>query len=114
MVRRPGNIGLQHETPLTSSTDHRISISNVVRDVDEKDARARYKEEEADIGVRTTGLRCLGDGDGGRDDSDEDVFIVAWEENDPDNPYNWSTVKFCPVYWTQKHCGLTRTYTDLT
>jgi hypothetical protein len=59
-----------------------------VADIDDADARARYKEEAADQGLQEKSPR----GQSGTEEDEDDRTIVAWEEGDPENPYNWSNV----------------------
>ena len=46
------------------------------------------KEGEAELGVVDTSSRPQSS----NDEDEDDIIIVAWEEDDPENPYNWSTV----------------------
>ncbi|KAK4453026.1 polyamine transporter 3 [Podospora aff. communis PSN243] len=55
-------------------------------EIDERDAASRYREEAAD---HQTSFKPS---PYSSDDDDEDT-IVAWEEGDAENPYNWSTRK---------------------
>ena len=55
--------------------------------MDEEDAAERYAEEEAD----NRGLGALHH-IRSRTRSRTDQVVIGWEPNDPENPYNWSSV----------------------
>jgi hypothetical protein len=60
-----------------------------VVEIDERDAGSRYREEAGDSHVPFK-QRPYGDFSS---DEDEEDTIVAWEDGDPENPYNWSARK---------------------
>lgn len=68
-------------------------LRRMIIHIDEEDARSRYHEEAAD--------------NNGPDDSpgissqEEERKFVAWEPEDPENPYNWS--KVCLYYMSLTH-----------
>ena len=61
-------------------------LSRIVSGIDEEDATSRYREEEADNHIPE-------DSHGSASSSIDERTIVAWEPNDPENPYNWSSVR---------------------
>ncbi|KAK5660644.1 hypothetical protein OQA88_12007 [Cercophora sp. LCS_1] len=73
-------------------------LNKLVIQIDEKDAAARYREEEAANDLPAHNTKPTNDSqspfasqpysDSGTEDDDEPE-IVAWEEKDPENPYNW-------------------------
>ncbi|KAI8314216.1 Citrinin biosynthesis cluster MFS transporter mrr1 [Colletotrichum sp. SAR11_240] len=76
------------ESGLPSLERNRSSLTDAVRRIDEYDARERYEARCEEQGLE--------DEKGGspNSSSDEDEkTIVSWEENDPENPYNWSNKK---------------------
>ncbi len=54
--------------------------------MDELDASTRYREEEEDNKIARVGQYQIKPPGGS-----EETTIVAWEVDDPENPYNWST-----------------------
>ncbi len=56
------------------------------------DASSRYREEEADNKITVARVDQGGSAPSSPTDSGDDKVIVAWEEMDPENPYNWSNV----------------------
>lgn len=54
--------------------------------MDELDSSTRYREEEEDNKIATVGQYQITSLVGS-----EETTIVAWEPDDPENPYNWST-----------------------
>lgn len=74
----------QAESPkLTSKTDE-SRLRRVISQIDEEDARSRYREEGADNNVVEDSPATSS--------QEEERKFVAWEANDPENPYNWSKV----------------------
>ncbi|CAK7237460.1 hypothetical protein SCUCBS95973_009967 [Sporothrix curviconia] len=74
--------------------------------MDEKDAADRYREEAAD-NIAGAHIHLVG-AEGSKhqqhhqhdlqrtpslSNSEDETLIVAWNENDPENPYNWSKVR---------------------
>jgi len=57
-----------------------------VVEIEEKDTASRYREEAANNHVPQSTRPC---GESSSDEDDE-YTIVAWEEGDAENPYNWS------------------------
>lgn len=60
-------------------------MSRFVSQIADEDARARYREEEADNNVIRHNQGSISSGH-------DDRTIVAFEPNDRENPYNWSKV----------------------
>ncbi|KIH94351.1 hypothetical protein SPBR_06205 [Sporothrix brasiliensis 5110] len=88
----------QNETDRIQQHD---GLYQIISAIDEKDAKDRYREEAAD---NTVGERIQLDDDGTKrpednqqtpslSNSENETLIVAWEENDPENPYNWSKTR---------------------
>lgn len=71
-------------------------------EIDDEDARSRYLEEEADNNVAQASRGSISSGT-------DDRTIVAFEPNDPGNPYNWSTASQLPISVVEihVHCELT-------
>ncbi len=67
----------------------------MVTEIDERDAASRYREEAADNKIPVSEppsgpyIPYTPYSAYSSDDDDEET-IVAWEDNDPENPYNWS------------------------
>lgn len=70
-------------------------LRQVVSKMDKEDARSRYREEVAES-------HPVGDDSPGASSSEEERKFVAWEVDDPENPYNWSKVCVCVhmVFWS--------------
>lgn len=62
------------------------SISDRITRLDELDAESRYEEETADRGIGA--LHHIRS----RTRSRTNEVLINWEPNDPENPYNWSSV----------------------
>lgn len=60
----------------------------MVSQVDEEDARSLYRGQSNTVGDD--------DDDPGTSSLEEERKYVAWEQGDPENPYNWS--KVCAVH----------------
>ncbi|KAH8678236.1 major facilitator superfamily domain-containing protein [Xylariales sp. PMI_506] len=60
-------------------------FSELVHSLSNQDAESRYREEAADNRLPVPGLPGCGDITG--------KTLVSWEENDKENPYNWSTAR---------------------
>ncbi len=75
---------------LTSRGGEDSHLQQIVDDLDDLDATARYREEAADNNL--AGDDGQRQHDWSASSSDNEALIVAWEENDPENPYNWSSV----------------------
>ncbi|CAK7266444.1 hypothetical protein SEPCBS119000_002032 [Sporothrix epigloea] len=73
------------------------SLRQIISDADEKDARDRYREETADniVGARSHEQRYQPHPwqTPSLSPSENETSIVAWNENDPENPYNWSKTR---------------------
>ncbi|KAL1896824.1 hypothetical protein Sste5346_004457 [Sporothrix stenoceras] len=92
----------QPEHNETEQIHQHHGLHQIINDIDEKDARDRYREEAAD---NTVGAHSQLDDDGSKSpghhnqrtpslsNSESETLIVAWEENDPENPYNWSKAR---------------------
>lgn len=60
-------------------------MHRLVSNIDDEDATARYREEKADNNVAD-------DSPGSASSCHDERTLVTWLPNDPENPYNWSTV----------------------
>lgn len=58
-------------------------LQRFVSEAGDEDARSRYREEEADNNVNQRNHGSISSGN-------EDRTMIAFEPNDPENPYNWS------------------------
>ena len=67
--------------------DGESRLNRLVSNIDEEDATSRYREERA-------GNNSANDSPGSVLSSDDERTLVTWLPNDPENPYNWSTVSF--------------------
>lgn len=76
-----------HLNTILTLKDHSSRIQRVVSNIDEHDASSRYREEEGDNKVAVKQEQHSSSS------SVEERVIVAWEENDKENPYNWSNVR---------------------
>lgn len=59
-------------------------MQRFVSQAGDEDARSRYREEEADNNVTQHNHGSISSGN-------DDRSIIAFEPNDRENPYNWST-----------------------
>jgi len=77
----------------TSNTATRRS-SELVRSISQHDARVAYetKEEDEGLPVNHHGSEHGGGGDSSGTDTSDEKVVVAWKPDDPENPYNFSTV----------------------
>jgi hypothetical protein len=63
-------------------------VAELIRSISNEDAATRYREEMADNGVQTNDPI-----DSSLSNNDEaETIIISWDENDKENPYNWSSV----------------------
>lgn len=58
-------------------------MQRFVSQAGDEDARSRYREEEADNNATQHNHGSISSGN-------DDRTIIAFEPNDPENPYNWS------------------------
>jgi hypothetical protein len=67
-------------------------FADIVRSISNEDAAERYREEAGDNGVPTNAPL---DWSVSRDNAAK--VTISWDENDPENPYNWSSVRFSSI-----------------
>lgn len=69
---------------------HENALSRIVSGIDQDDAKRRYDLEAKDnqISLPNSSASSV---------SGSRKKVIHWEENDPENPYNWSPVRQCLV-----------------
>ena len=76
-------------------------LTQIISRIDEEDAAERYEVEIEDNKVHRPDI----DRAGGVD-SPSPRKIIAWDDGDPENPYNWSNVRIqCSVCDQVLSCG---------
>ena len=71
---------------LSKGKDSRVMESSMSKDTSEMDLES--KKDDVPLALNHGGNKS-----GDPRTVDDEETIVAWEENDPENPYNWSTVR---------------------
>ncbi|CAK7568506.1 MAG: hypothetical protein SEPTF4163_006499 [Sporothrix epigloea] len=78
-------------------TQQHHGLRQIISDMDERDASDRYREETADNIVTPISCERRQEPDPWRtpslSESENEASIVTWNENDPENPYNWSKTR---------------------
>ncbi|RAL59811.1 hypothetical protein DID88_000440 [Monilinia fructigena] len=78
-------MAIAEETGPTPREQHENSLSRIVSGIDQDDAQRRYDLETKDnqISLPNSSASSV---------SGSRQKVIHWEENDPENPYNWSPV----------------------
>lgn len=69
-------------------------MQRFVSEAGDEDARSRYREEEADNNATQHNHGSISS-------SSDDRTMIAFEPNDPENPYNWSKAGCFPCMWSK-------------
>jgi hypothetical protein len=70
-------------------SDHQSRLNRIISGIDESDADDRYNIKAGDNKI--TSLP-----DSSTTSMDSTRRIISWEKDDPENPYNWSSVCYEP------------------
>lgn len=77
-----------HEANLTSclhGLEENTTVPQIVAKIDEQDTSSVYRIEDRDDELPVS------DSSGSSDNSSHKT-VIHWDDGDPENPYNWSTV----------------------
>ncbi|EPE05309.1 major facilitator superfamily transporter [Ophiostoma piceae UAMH 11346] len=92
-----------HEQPASQTHKHN-GLHQIIHDIDERDAEARYREEAADniagVHTRSSAVHHHNQRTPSLSDNENDALILAWSENDHENPYNFSSLRKASIVIT--------------
>ena len=86
------DLGLNRRSATDENTGQEHKLSRIVSGIDQEDATEAYRLDEEDNKAPS-----LPNSSTSSVNTPPPKKIISWEDEDPENPYNWSSVRYNPL-----------------